>query len=229
MNIADEKKILVVAAHPDDEMLGCGGTLARCRSLGIPASILLLGEGPAARMDASAARCHEISRTQAVRAAATVGISDVRFAGLPDNRFDTLPLLDIVKIIESHAQEIRPTLIFTHFAGDLNIDHQLTHRAVITALRPLPDAPAYTILGFEVLSSTEYATPGIGDGFYPQYFVDIAEFIPAKAAALACYSEEMRPWPHPRSQEGVEHLARLRGAQCGRNAAEGFVLYRKLW
>ncbi|WP_034636712.1 PIG-L deacetylase family protein [Desulfovibrio cuneatus] len=225
------KQLLVIAAHPDDEMLGCGGTLARMRASGAEVSILLLGEGPTSREsnEQEVAAAQTASSTSALAAAAALGISDVRFAALPDNRFDTIALLDIVKAIESITHDLSPDLIFTHHVGDLNIDHVLTHNAVMTAFRPLPGIQPITILSFEVLSSTEYAPPGMRTTFHPTVYVNIESFLDAKQNALQAYASEMRPWPHPRSFEAVEHLARFRGSQCGYTAAEAFVLCRSIF
>lgn len=230
MCIFNAEKVLVVAAHPDDEMLGCGGTLARLREADARVSIMLLGEGPTARESGadSATTAKDGAIASALAAAAVLGVSDVRFAGLPDNRFDTVPLLDIVTRIESVKHEVQPDLVLTHHSGDLNLDHTLTHRAVMTAFRPLPGGKPVTILSFEVLSSTEYASLGLAAPFHPNIYVDIAEHLATKQKALAVYVSEMRPWPHPRSHEAVEHLARVRGSQCGRDAAEAFALCREL-
>ena len=222
------QRVLVVAAHPDDEILGCGGTLARLRETGAEITILLLGEGPTSREtdDMTEQMVRTETHASARNAAATLGIRDVRFEDLPDNRFDTVPLLRIIQSVEAVGQDVRPDLVLTHFAGDLNIDHQLTHRAVMTVFRPLPGARSVQILGFEVLSSTEYTPLGMGINFHPNVYIDIVSFLEPKQKALTAYVTEMRPWPHPRSHEAVEHLARLRGSQCGREAAEGFVIYR---
>lgn len=217
---------LVVAAHPDDEMLGCGGTLAKLARSGAKISILLLGEGPASRDSAAGGNVQSDARHSALAAAASLGIHDVRFAGLPDNRFDSLPLLDIVKVVERVALDVRPELVLTHFAGDLNIDHQLTHRSVMTAFRPLPGAKPPAILSFEVLSSTEYTCVDMGATFHPNVFIDITGFLETKQKVLEAYASEMRSWPHPRSHATVEHLARLRGSQCGSSEAEAFQLCR---
>lgn len=209
--------VLVVAAHPDDEMLGCGGTLARFAALGAEGHILLLGEGP-------------LARGSETEAAQIIGLNEanVHFASLPDNRFDTVALLDIVQHIEALAEQVQPDLVFTHHAGDMNQDHRLTHQAVMTAFRPLPGAKPATLLGFEVLSSTEYTPPHTAPAFCPNVFVDISATLDTKCRALEEYASEMRPWPHPRSMEAVRHLAALRGCFCGHEAAEAFILYRTL-
>lgn len=220
---------LAVAAHPDDEMLGCGGTLARLVEQRAQVHILLLGEGPMARpSETDDARL--VARRSALAAAETLGIpaEHVHFAALPDNRFDTVPLLDIVQCIETLAAQVQPDIVFTHHAGDMNQDHRLTHQAVMTAFRPLPGTRPVTVLGFEVLSSTEYTPPHTAPTFCPNVFVDISATLEKKCSALAAYASEMRPWPHPRSIEAVGHLAALRGTFCGREAAEAFMLYRVL-
>ena len=224
-------KILVVAAHPDDEMLGCGGTLARFAKMGASVTILLLGEGPFARSGTSEGREEIIhdAVSSAQQAASCLGITDIHFASFPDNKFDTIPFLDIVQFIERESAQLAPNLVFTHHAGDLNLDHRLTHQAVMTAFRPLPEKKVPVILAFEVLSSTEYAAPGSLPPFLPTTFVDISSTLGDKQKALSCYASEMRPFPHPRSHEVVEHLARLRGSQSSVEAAEAFMLCREVF
>ena len=227
--LGDFLKMFVVAAHPDDEVLGCGGTIAKAVAAGVDVSVLLLGEGPTSRQGASPASERTHATDSAQLAAQTLGVTNTHYGALPDNKFDTVPLLDIIKIIEKHAEEIQPDLVITHHSGDLNVDHSITHRAVMTAFRPLPETKQVTVLGFEVLSSTEYATSNAMPTFIPNLYVNISEFLSEKFSALEAYQSEMRAFPHPRSFEAVEHLARLRGAHSGCNAAEAFVLYRALF
>lgn len=222
------QKVLVVASHPDDEMLGCAGYMAKLAATGVEITILLLGEGPTARNSeaSTVSGVCSAARECALSAAAVLGIGDVRFANLPDNRFDSVPLLDVIKLVEGVGEAVRPDMVLTHFAGDLNIDHHVTHRAVLTAFRPLPGVKPVTILNFEVLSSTEFASPCMGTPFIPTVYVNIETFLEKKRQALHAYAPEMRTWPHPRSFEAMEAQARLRGSQCGCAAAEAFILCR---
>jgi LmbE family N-acetylglucosaminyl deacetylase len=141
---------------------------------------------------------------------------------------DTIPLLDIVKVIEGLIEESQPDTLLTHHAGDVNVDHRRIHEAVIAACRPQPGHPVRTLLCFEVPSSTEWQLPNTAPHFCPNWFVDISDTFDIKMAALKAYAEELRAWPHPRSLQGVEHLARWRGATVGVNAAEAFILGRQL-
>ena len=226
---SEARKLLLVGAHPDDELLGAGGTVARLTGEGWTARTLILGEGVTARGHTrdreGAADALEALRRQAVRANAAVGAGDVHFADFPDNRFDGVDLLDIIKVVERHVEEFEPSLVLTRDAGDLNLDHRLVHEAVITATRPVPGACVQEVLAFEVLSSTEwrYSQP-----FTPTVFFDISATLELKLEGLAHYAGEMRPFPHARSREAVEHLARLRGAHAGCAAAEAFVSVRAL-
>lgn len=230
--MTDRNVILVVAAHPDDELLGCGGTLARHTLEGDAVHILIMAEGLVARQNVSnTARqsdALEGLRSCARMAAATLKCHEPEFLGLPDNQLDSVPLLDIVKPIEEVISRLEPAIIYTHHGGDLNVDHRLVCQAVLTACRPLPGAGIRRILTYETVSSTEWAGPVSASVFAPNYFVDISRTLPQKLDALTHYSSEMRDFPHPRSLEGITHLARLRGAQCGFQAAEAFVLVREI-
>lgn len=223
------RRALVVAAHPDDEILGCGGTMARLAAEGWEVAALILGEGVTSRdrrRDAKS-RAREIARLEREMAAANgeVGATNVFKFGLPDNRFDSVDLLDIVKILESVVGQFRPSRVYTHHRHDVNVDHRATHEATLAALRPLPGLPVRELYAYEVLSSTEWRTPS---GFAPDHFVDIAAHLPAKLSAMAEYPGELRAYPHPRSLEGIGILARFRGLACGLAAAEAFETLRRV-
>lgn len=226
------ERVLIVAAHPDDEVLGCGGAIARHAALGDEVHILIMAEGATARGPAREpdARVKEIEalRHAAQEAARILGAHPPTFAGLPDNRLDGIELLDVVKVVEAGLAKMRPSVVYTHHGGDLNVDHRIVHQAVVTACRPLPGALVRSLLAFETPSSTEWSTPAIGRAFQPTRFVDIAAHLEKKLDALRCYASEMRDFPHPRSQEGVDALARLRGATAGCMAAEAFEIVREL-
>lgn len=224
------RSILVVAAHPDDELLGCAGTIARHVRAGHTVNVAILAEGSTSR-DATrdvAAHGEELSElTRAAQAAGRVlGVNSVECLGLPDNRMDSLDLLDVVKVVEDLIARHRPDTIYTHHLGDVNVDHKVTQRAVFTAARPLPGHPVARILSYETVSSTEWMPAGSAPTFAPNWFVDISDTLDTKLESLAVYEGEMRDWPHPRSLKAVEHLARWRGAQVGCDAAEAFMLLR---
>lgn len=220
--------VLVVAAHPDDEVLGCGGTIARHVDQGDTVHILIVAEGATSRdavRDASA-RGQEISALAAAarQAAAVLGAQPPIFCGLPDNRLDQLPLLDVVKVIQEVVDAVQPSIVYTHHAGDLNVDHRVLCQAVATVCRPLPGAAVRSIYHFEVQSSTEWGAAAISVPFNPCRFVDVSTTLDRKLAALDCYASEMRPFPHARSLQAAEALARLRGSQVGCHAAEAFMV-----
>jgi N-acetylglucosamine malate deacetylase 1 len=221
------KTIAVVAAHADDEILGCGGTLARHVAQGEKVHVLLLADGVSAR---GGKRRAEVAERQAAarRAMKVIGAAAPEFAGFPDNRLDTVALLDIVQAIEGFLRRVKPGIVYTHHGGDLNVDHRVTHGAVVTACRPLPDSRVQAIYTFEVPSSTEWQSPQQSMPFVPQRYVDIASSLERKLEALRCYGGEMRKAPHPRSYEGVRTLAELRGIQSGLVAAEAFAVVREV-
>ncbi len=217
------EKVLVVAAHPDDEVLGCGGTMARHAAAGDEVHVLFLADGEGARLDAGSVP----ERMRTARAAAEIlGARDPEFLSLPDNRLDSLDLLDVVRRVEYVVERVRPTVVYTHHGGDLNIDHRIACKSVLTACRPLPGHPVRAIYAFEVASSTEWADSSTPDAFRPDRWVDVTAQLDAKHRALECYVAEMRPFPHSRSFEAVEALARWRGASAGLEAAEAFTTLR---
>jgi len=224
------KSVLVFAAHPDDEVLGCGGTIAKFADEGSKIHISFLADGVSSRRGLSAGYQKEVHfrRSAAKLSCEILGVSSVSFGEYPDNRMDTVALLDIVQTIETLIFKHEPDIVFTHHGGDLNIDHRRVHQAVVTACRPQVRASTKCLLSFEVPSSTEWQSPSGRDAFTPNWFVDISDTLERKLAALDAYSAEMRPWPHPRSRQAIEHLARWRGATVGVNAAEAFLLARRV-
>jgi LmbE family N-acetylglucosaminyl deacetylase len=219
--------VLLVAAHPDDEVLGCGGMITHHTAEGSIVNVIFLADGVTARDHADSA---ERQRRQAAahQAANFLGIHSVQFHDFPDNRLDTVELIEIVQTVEQAIAQYQPDWVLTHHAGDVNIDHQRVHQAVVTACRPQPGHCVKTLLFFEVPSSTEWQPPGSAPAFLPNWFVDISETLPCKLKALSAYAEELRPAPHPRSIASVEALARWRGATIGVDAAEAFILGRQI-
>ena len=220
-------KILIVVAHPDDEVLGCGGTITRLNKEGYELYTLILGEGITSRDDVrnKGKRQEEIDtlRQQGNNANKILGVKEVFFFGFPDNRFDTIPFLDIVKTIEKVKKEIKPNIVFTHYEKDLNIDHQITYKAVITATRPLREETVKEVYAFEIPSSTEWSYPL---SFSPNVFYNISETMNIKLKALEEYKSEVKEYPHPRSLEAVELTAKNWGIKVGLNYAEAFKCVR---
>ncbi len=227
-----KNSILVVAAHPDDEVLGCGGAISRWSAENNEVNILILADGEKSRLSGSNGQNEseiiDKRKKSAEKACQIMGCDSIDIMDLPDNRLDGVDLLDIVVRIESHIDKFKPHTVLTHHAGDVNIDHRIVHDAVIVACRPQPGCPVNELLFFEVCSSTEWRPPGSGIPFNPNYFVDISKTLELKLQALESYSGELREFPHPRSLKAVEHLARWRGGTVGVEAAEAFIIGRKL-
>lgn len=222
------KRVLVVAAHPDDEALGCGGTIARHVAEGDVVSAAFLTDGTSARPSPDLEAAKAAREAAARRAARVLGIAELHFLDFPDNRLDSVALLDVVQRLEEIVVSVDPDVVYTHHGCDLNADHRIAHQAVATACRPLPGMTLAAVYGFETLSSTEWTTPAIGAAFLPQRFVDIGEWLKVKFDALQCYGDELRPYPHPRSLAAVESLTRIRGSSVGVAAAEAFTVIRQV-
>ena len=223
------KKILVVVSHPDDEVLGCGGTIARLAKERYDIYLAILGEGITSRYKEREEADTELTKELHKRShqvAELLGIKDLFFNSLPDNRFDAVPLLDVVKIVEDLIEKLEPLAIYTHYSGDLNIDHVITHRAVLTATRPTEGHSVKEIYAFEVPSSTEWAFGQYNGAFNPNVFVDISETLDRKIQAMEIYESETRIFPHPRSQQSLRALAEYRGIAVGLKAAECFKVLR---
>ena len=212
--------VLVVAPHALDEVLGCGGTIALYAAEGRHVHILVLcGDGTG----------HDSKRrVAAAQVAELLGAQPPRFAGFPENRSDTVPLSDIVTIIERTVAELRPSVVYVSNGSNLNVDHQIAFRATATAVRPVPGNPVMEFYSYEVPSSTDWAPPGFGEVFQPTRFAEITRVIERKRKALELYSFDLRPEPHARALNTLENVARVRGATVGIPAAEAFAVLRTI-
>lgn len=220
---------LVLAAHPDDEVLGCGGTMTRLAHEGDAVYVAILGEGITSRAQhrehADASQV-EALRNCSHRVAAHLGARECFLYGLPDNRFDTVPLLDIVKIVEDLVAKLKPDTVYTQHGGDLNVDHVQLYRATLTATRPMADCPVKAVYAYEVASSTEWAFQQFSPSFRPSVFVNIEATLERKIEAMQMYESEARVFPHPRAPEALKAQARRWGTATGLVAAEAFDLVR---
>jgi len=223
--------IIVVVAHPDDEVLGCGGTIANLSREGHDVYVAILGEGITSRYknrNSVDLKLLETLKENCKAVAKLLGAKDIFLYGLPDNRFDTIPLLDIVKIIEELVECLQPQVVYTHHGGDLNIDHVIVNRAVLTATRPVKGQSVREVYAFEVPSSTEWSFQHFEPIFHPNVFVDISNTIETKIKALTYYDTEIRAFPHPRSSEGIRAIACRWGTAVGKEAVEAFELIRMI-
>ena len=225
------KTILTVAAHPDDEVLGCGGTMARYTKAGCRVYTLILGEGITSRYaERKMVKKKELCdlKAQAENVSRILGVKKIFFSDFPDNSFDSVSILKIIKEIERIKKVTRPDIVYTHHYGDLNIDHRITYRAVLTACRPIKNETVKEIYSFEVPSSTEWSGPNKENIFIPDRFVDISRTIDRKIEALKSYRYELRPYPHPRSIKCIRGLAVKRGMEAGLKFAESFKTIRTI-
>ncbi len=222
--------VLIVAAHPDDEVLGCGGTAAKLSAEGHAVYCAIMGQGIASRNNVGNDFSTQLDQlhSDAKNAADILGFKKIQFFDFPDNRFDSLPLLDLIKPIESLIEKIEPTVVYTHHPSDLNIDHCYTFRAVLTAIRPMQGTPVKELYSFEIPSSTEWSFGKIATPFSPNTFLDIENTLETKIKAMEQYSTEKRSFPHPRSQEALQAVAKHWGSTAGLLAAEPFELIFKI-
>jgi len=228
------KKIMVVVAHPDDELLGLGATMNKLiKNYGCKVKVVILGEGITSRSDERDAKLWQkelaIHKKNVHNAAKAIGYHEVKTYDFPDNRFDSVALLDIVKVIEKEKEDFRPEIIFTHHGGDTNIDHRQTFDAVITATRPMSHEVVKTIFAFETPSSTEWQAASYPNYFKPNFFIEVSiKNVQAKIKGMESYEFEKRKYPHPRSPEALEIQCKRNGVIVGKEFAEAFMLIRSV-
>lgn len=223
------KKILVIGAHPDDETLGAGATIAKHAQEGDEVYVLIIGDGVSARYNEyteEVAQKVQAIKDHAMDAAKILGVKSFEVVGLRGLMFDQKPLIDFVKLIMKHIEKVKPDIIYTHSAAELNIDHSILHRATVTACRPVWEHRPKEILCFELPSSTEWVAPLSSNAFIPSVYVNIENTLSTKLEAMKAYKEEMRDFPFPRSLEYLTVLAKKRGAEAGIKAAEAFMPVR---
>jgi LmbE family N-acetylglucosaminyl deacetylase len=228
------KRILLVAAHPDDELLGCGATMKRLiDEFNCQIRVIILGEGITSRSDERDpekwGKHLEIHRSNIKKAQEAIGYQSVGIYNFADNRFDSVDLLDIVKVIEKEKTEFQPEIIFTHHGGDTNIDHRRTFEAVVTSIRPMSHENVHTLICFETPSSTEWQAFNYPNPFLPNFYMSVsAEQVEAKILGMESYEFEKRAYPHPRSPEALRIQAQRWGVAVGKNYAEAFMLIRTI-
>lgn len=219
----NKKNILVIAAHPDDEILGCGGTIDKFRKLNFNLYTLILGAGIDSR---GIKKDNELKKKklleQCIKANKYLGVKEIYFENLKDNNFDNYDLLKIIKIIEKYINIIKPFIIFTHSNSDLNIDHRITFQSTLTACRPQKNSFVRKLYSYEVPSSTEWSFGKISQNFQPNYFVNIEKNIKNKIKSLKFYKSELREFPHPRSIKNIQNISSVRGSSVGLKNAESF-------
>ena len=223
-------KILVIAAHPDDEVYGMGGTIARLSSEGNEVHVLIVTDGCTAQyagrpdLPEIVAQKHE----ESFRANEFLGVKKVYFGTFPDMKLDTVPHVELNRLIEDTVNAVQPEAVYTHFYGDVNLDHQMTYRSTLVAVRPVPGQCVKEVYCYQVPSSTEWSPQLVQTEFLSNVMVDISWFQEKKERAVLAYQTEIREYPHPRSPQYIKETDRSRGLQWGLEPCEAFMLVRKI-
>ncbi|MBI4236634.1 MAG: PIG-L family deacetylase [Chloroflexi bacterium] len=219
-------RVLLVAAHPDDEVLGPGGAILRHARQGDQVAVCILTDGGTGRYEEPGIAA---LRRSAERCAEFLGVRDLRVLDFPNQRLELTPAADLARALEEEIRRVRPDVLYTHHRGDINPDHRAVFQASLIAARPLPETGVARVLSYEVPSSTEWGAPGDPGGFQPNLFVDVTEVLEEKVRAFLAYESEVRPYPHPRSPEALRAIAQRWGTVAGLRAAEAFVVVRDTW
>ena len=223
-------KILVVAAHPDDEVYGMGGTIAKLASEGHEVHVLIVTDGSTTQY-AGRSDLEEIlkrKRNETLDAAQILGVSKVHFGSLPDMKLDTVSHVEVNRTIEQVISAIQPEVVYTHFYADVNLDHQMVYRSTLVAVRPVPGQCVKELYCYYVPSSTEWSPQLANTAFLPNVRVDISDYSSIKERALLAYKTEIREYPHPRSARYVQEMDYSCGLQWGIGNSENFMLLRKI-
>tara|TARA_B100000963_G_C22598601_1_gene659135 strand:- start:379 stop:1077 length:699 start_codon:yes stop_codon:yes gene_type:complete len=221
------KSVLIIVAHPDDETIGCGGTILKHVSEGDTVNVITLTDGVSSRSSVSF-EDNKARNEAAVNAINALGANWIGSGEFPDNNMDSIPILKIIKFVESFKESFYPDIIYTHSPSDLNVDHTIAAKATLTAFRPEPKETYSEIRFFEIASSTDFSIKQLNKRFEPNLFINIENFISKKIKALQHYDMEMRDYPHSRSYKKIESLAEYRGSQSGLPCAEAFEVVRKI-
>lgn len=217
------RRIVVFAPHPDDEVLGVGGSIARFAAEGAEVQVVIVTRGFPPQFDEAVI---EQGRAEAAEAHRLLGVAETAFLNFPAARLDTVPHHELNASIAGIVRRVKPDLVFAPFAGDIHLDHQCVFRSVMVAVRPSEPHVPTGVLAYETLSETNWNAPYLASQFVPNIFIDIGSYLPKKIAAMRLYASQIQRAPHERSAEALERLARLRGNTMGWEAAEGFVLVR---
>lgn len=223
--LADDQPVLIIAPHPDDEVLGCGGTIARLAAAGVTVHVAVVTTGQSPRFDEEGIAQ---VRAEAQRAHSLLGVAEAHFLDLPAAELDGIAHADLNEAMEGLINRVRPRTIFLPFVGDIHLDHQLVFRSAMVAARPRPDYYPQRLLAYETLSETNWSAPYLDAAFQPSLFVDITATLERKIAAFECFESQCRDFPDERSPEALRALAQLRGATVHRHAAEAFVTLREV-
>lgn len=223
------KRILVIAAHPDDEILGMGGTIAKYVSKGDEVALLIVTDGSTSQYkdDPGLDEIIENKKKETEKAAQIIGISHIYYGNLPDMKLDVTPHTEVNRVIEDVVDNFKPSVVYTHFEGDINKDHQCVYQSTMVACRPVSGQTVQEVYSYSVPSSTEWNPQNTKNIFTPNIFIDInGEFADKKYAAMGAYHTELREYPHPRSIETLKIFDKAVGLQVGLECAESFVSHR---
>ena len=224
-------KVLIIAAHPDDEVIGCGGVILKAINIGAKVSVLFLGEGVSTRFpdkekSKECIKAIKFRELNAVKCLKVLGVKDYDFNHYLCTRFDSYPIINFVRLIEHKIKSFKPNIIFTHNASEINIDHIVAHQATEIACRPLSNSSVKSVYSFEAVCSGNFK---FDKKFNPNIYIDIKKYFKKKINALKCYRDELKKYPFPRSIQGIEIQAKYRGLQSGLEYSEAFKLERMIF